>query len=114
MNKIVEKKQFSEEVFMMKVEAPLISAERKAGQFIILQLGGDFNERIPLTIADADEKKGTITLIFQAVGRTTHLLANLKVGESIANLVGPLGRPTHVEKFGTVVCVGGGIGAAPL
>jgi ferredoxin--NADP+ reductase len=113
-NTIVEKRQFSDEVFMMKVEAPLIAAERKAGQFVILQLGGDFGERIPLTIADADEKKGTITLIFQTVGRTTHMLANLRVGDSIANLVGPLGKPTHVEKFGTVVCVGGGIGIAPL
>lgn len=114
MNKIVGKKQLSEMVLMMCVEAPLIASERKPGQFIILSLDDDYSERIPLTIADADEKKGTITIIFQIVGKTTKKLSRLNVGDSIDNLVGPLGRPTHIEKFGTVVCVCGGIGTAPM
>jgi len=113
-NKIIQKTQLSEEVFKIKVQAPLIARERLPGQFIILQLNGEFGERIPLTIADADPQEGTITLIFQTVGRTTHLLSALNPGDTIAHLVGPLGRPTHIEKFGTVVCVGGGIGVAPM
>ena len=114
MNQIVEKRQLSETVYWMRVEAPLIARERKAGQFIILQVDEHFGERIPLTIADADEAAGTITLIFQAVGETTIRLSKMEVGEKIAALVGPLGTPTHIEHFGTVVCVGGGIGVAPL
>ena len=114
MNNIVGRRQLSDDVFELRVEAPLISSERKPGQFIILQLDTDFGERIPLTIADADLTEGTITLIFQAVGSTTHRLAALEVGDSIENLLGPLGTPTHIENFGHVVCVGGGIGVAPL
>ena len=114
MNTIIEKKQLSDEVFLMTVSAPLIAEERKPGQFVIVQLNSNFGERIPLTIADADPRKGTITLIFQAVGKTTHNLADLNVGDRIENLLGPLGTPTHIEKFGKVVCVGGGIGVAPL
>jgi ferredoxin--NADP+ reductase len=114
MNRIVEKIQLSGDVFRLKVEAPLIARERKAGQFVIVQLDTNFGERIPLTIADADPAAGTITLIFQAVGRTTHKLADLNTGDTIENLLGPLGRPTHIEKFGTAVCIGGGIGVAPL
>ena len=114
MNTILRKRQLSDEVFMFVVKAPLIAEERKPGQFVILQLHDDFGERIPLTIADADPVEGSITLIFQAVGKTTHELAELREGDQIANLVGPLGKPTHIEKFGTVVCVGGGIGVAPL
>lgn len=113
MHKIIFKEQLSPEVFLMEVEAPEISRERKAGQFIVLQLGGDFNERIPLTIADANAKKGTITLLFQAVGVTTHLLARKVVGDDIPNILGPLGHPTDVHKYGRVVVVGGGIGVAP-
>jgi len=114
MNRILEKKKLSETVFQMRIDAPLIARERKAGQLIILQLCEGYGERIPLTIADADPDEGSITLIFQAVGKTTLKLAELNVGDEIAALVGPLGTPTHVEKFGTVVCVGGGIGVAPL
>ncbi|MCX6998331.1 MAG: sulfide/dihydroorotate dehydrogenase-like FAD/NAD-binding protein [Kiritimatiellaeota bacterium] len=114
MNKILHKQQLSDEVFQLRVAAPLIAAERKPGQFVILQLDSDFGERIPLTIADADAGEGSITLIFQTVGKTTHRLAALRVGDSIANLLGPLGRPTHIAKVGTVVGVGGGIGVAPL
>lgn len=114
MSRIVGKKQLSDSVYSMRIEAPLIARERQAGQFIILQLCEDFGERIPLTIADADADAGTITIIFQAVGSTTRKMAELDVGEEIAALVGPLGTPTHIDHFGTVVCVGGGIGVAPL
>lgn len=98
----------------MQVEAPLIAHERKAGQFIILQVDQDFGERIPLTIMDADPDAGTISLVFQAVGDTTLKLAQLKEGDQLGALVGPLGTPTHIEHFGSVVCVGGGIGVAPM
>ncbi len=114
MNRILSTRQLSAEVFQFEVEAPLIARERKPGQFIILQIDTDFGERIPLTISDADPVKGSITLIFQAVGATTHKLAALKAGDSIEAILGPLGRPTHIENFGTVVCVGGGVGIAPL
>lgn len=114
MYRILKKEQFSPEVFSFVIEAPLIAKERKAGQFVIIQKGGDFNERIPLTIADADPEKGTITIVFQAVGEGTHLLARMNVGDTIENVLGPLGSPTHIAKFGKVVCVGGGIGVAPL
>ena len=114
MNKIVHKEQLSDDVYLMRVDAPLIAEEREPGQFIILQLDNDYGERIPLTIADADESEGTITIIFQVVGKTTLELSQLNQGDSIANLVGPLGQPTHIENFGTVVCVGGGIGVAPM
>ena len=113
MNVIVGKQQLSKDVYRIEVDAPHIARERAAGQFIMLQVH-DMGERIPLTIADACGEKGTISLIFQAVGKTTHLLATLNEGDQILHLVGPLGRPTHVERFGTVVCVGGGIGVAPL
>lgn len=114
MSKILFKKQLSKDVYMMRLDAPLISEERAAGQFIILQIDEDYGERIPLTIADANQKEGTITIIYQVVGKTTLQLSMMEVGEEIPTLVGPLGRPTHIEKFGTVVCVGGGIGVAPL
>ncbi|MGE4453751.1 MAG: sulfide/dihydroorotate dehydrogenase-like FAD/NAD-binding protein [Sphaerochaeta sp.] len=114
MNKILAKQQLSKEVFKMEIEAPEIAEARSPGQFIILQMGGDFGERIPLTIANADPVKGSITLIFQAVGETTHRLALLEPGEHIENLLGPLGKPTDIRQYGKVVCVGGGIGVAPL
>ena len=114
MNEILEKTRLSNEVYKIKVYAPLIAQERLPGQFIILQVINDLGERTPLTINDADTEAGTITLIFQTVGSTTHYLANLNVGDSILHLVGPLGNATHIEKIGTIVCVGGGIGVAPL
>ncbi len=114
MSKILFKKQLSKDVFLMRLHAPLIAEERAAGQFIILQINDDYGERIPLTIADADNKEGSITIIFQVVGKSTLQLSEKNVGDEIPALVGPLGRPTHIEKFGTVVCVGGGIGVAPL
>ncbi len=114
MNTILYKEQLSDDVFLMRVETPLIAEERKPGQFIILQVEHEYGERIPLTIADTDEKEGSITLIFQVVGKTTDMLSRLNQGDEIPNLVGPLGKPTHIENFGTVVCVGGGIGVAPM
>jgi ferredoxin--NADP+ reductase len=114
MNPIIHKKQLSENVYQMEISAPLIAREAKPGQFIILQINTDFGERIPLTIARADTDKGSITLIFQAVGRTTHWLSDLSEGETVSDIVGPLGNPSHIENFGHVVCVGGGIGVAPL
>jgi len=114
MNKIIAKKQLSAEVYEMTVEAPHIAWSRKAGQFIIVQTDTDWGERIPLTIADADNRAGTITIVFQTVGASTHKLALKNEGEYIENILGPLGNPTHIKKFGRVVCVGGGIGAAPL
>ena len=114
MNKILEKTQLSAEVFRMTFEAPEIAQSRRAGQFIIIQLGGDYNERFPLTIADASVEKGTVTIIFQAVGESTHRLASLNVGDSLANVLGPLGNPSDTHKWGKVVCVGGGVGIAAL
>ena len=114
MNQILFKEQLAKDVYRIRVASPLIAEERQPGQFIILQLDTEYGERIPLTIADADVKEGSITLIFQAVGRSTRMLAELNVGDKIENLVGPLGRPTHIQNFGRVVCVGGGIGVAPL
>jgi ferredoxin--NADP+ reductase len=114
MNKIVAKEKLSPEVFRMVFSAPEIARARKAGQFVILQLGGDYNERFPLTIADASTKDGTVTIIFQTVGESTHNLARLNVGDSIPNVLGPLGRPSDTEKVGKVVCVGGGVGIAAL
>lgn len=114
MYKILKKEKLSKEVFRFTLSAPLIAKERKAGQFVVIQKGGDFEERIPLTIADADEKNGTITIVFQAIGEGTHRLAMMNEGDEIENVLGPLGRPTHIENFGRCVCVGGGIGVAPL
>ena len=113
MNRVVSRSQLSAEVFRLEVEAPLVARERKAGQFVIVQVDADYGERIPLTIADANPKAGTVTLIFQTVGASTHKLALKEPGDSIV-LLGPLGNPTHIEKFGWAVCVGGGIGLAPL
>jgi len=114
MAKILETEQLSSDVYKFVVEAPLIAEERRAGQFIILQTDLETGERIPLTIADANEEKGTITLIFQAIGKTTMDLAQFKVGDDIPVLTGPLGSPTHIENFGHAVCICGGIGTAPM
>ena len=119
MTKILKKTQLSENVFRMTLEAPLIARERKAGQFIILRTNVEWGERIPLTIADADAAAGTIDIIFQTVGASTKELATFNAGDSIADLVGPLGKPTEITDYsqggkqGWVVVVGGGIGVAP-
>lgn len=112
-NKIVKKDVLSENIVQLEVEAPLIAKARKAGHFVIVRVS-ELGERIPLTIANADEKKGTITLIIQRVGTSTHRLCALNAGDEITDLVGPLGKATHIEKFGTVVCACGGVGTAPM
>lgn len=113
MNKIVGKEFFSEKVVKLEVEAPLIARSRKAGHFVIVRVG-EKGERMPLTIAEADVKKGTITLVVQEVGLSSTKLCQLEVGDYITDVVGPLGQATHIEKFGTVVCAGGGVGVAPM
>jgi ferredoxin--NADP+ reductase len=110
---IVEARLLATAVKQFKIAAPEIARKRKPGQFVVLRINEE-GERIPLTMADADPQAGTITLIFQEVGRSTGKLGKLKAGDSISDLIGPLGVPTHIEKFGTVVCVGGGIGIAPI
>ena len=113
MNKIVRKEQFSEKVFLFEIEAPLIANSRKAGNFVIVRVGQK-GERMPLTIAGANKNKGTITLVVQQVGLSSKKLCMLNEGDFVTDIVGPLGNPTHIEKFGTVVCAGGGLGVAPM
>ncbi|MCK4765181.1 MAG: sulfide/dihydroorotate dehydrogenase-like FAD/NAD-binding protein [Candidatus Aminicenantes bacterium] len=113
MYKIIEKETLSENVAKFIIESETIANNRKAGQFVIIKIG-EKGERIPLTIADADANKGTITLIVQKVGTTSHKLFNLESGDSLTDLVGPLGKATEVEKVGTVIAAGGGVGIAPL
>ncbi len=113
-HKIVAKTQLCQNVFTADIQAPLIAKAKKPGQFVIVCLSTAYSERIPLTIAGGNAEKGTIRLIWQSVGKSTAELSALNVGDSIENILGPLGQPTHIEKFGTVVCVGGGIGNAPL
>jgi NAD(P)H-flavin reductase len=113
MSKIIRKEILSENVAKFIIESATIATNRKAGQFVIVKIG-EKGERIPLTIADADAAKGTITLIVQKVGTSSHKLFNMKEGESLTDLVGPLGKPTEVKKVGTVVAAGGGVGIAPM
>jgi oxidoreductase, NAD-binding len=115
MFKIIEKKQLSVGVFYMKVEAPEIAHNRKAGQFVIVQVDIDFGERVPLTIADANSEEGWIALVFQAVGATTYKLSLMEAGQSLPAVLGPLGNPSEIKKYdnGPVVVVGGGFGVAP-
>ena len=113
MNKIVRKEQFSEKVFLFEIEAPLIAKSRKAGNFVIVRVGKK-GERMPLTIAGADIEKGTITLVVQMVGLSSKKLCSLNEGDYVTDVVGPLGNPTKIEKYGTVVCAGGGLGVAPM
>ncbi|HDZ23287.1 MAG TPA: sulfide/dihydroorotate dehydrogenase-like FAD/NAD-binding protein [Desulfobacteraceae bacterium] len=111
MNEVLLKETLSPQIIRLRIDAPIIARKRKPGQFVILRVH-EKGERIPLTIVDSDPDIGTITLIFQVVGKTTHMLSELKEGDNILDLVGPLGKPTAIECFGTVVVVGGGIGAA--
>ncbi|WP_302442891.1 bifunctional dihydroorotate dehydrogenase B NAD binding subunit/NADPH-dependent glutamate synthase [Paraprevotella xylaniphila] len=113
MNRIISKTRFSEKVFKFEIEAPLIAKARKAGHFVIVRVG-EKGERMPLTIAGADPAKGTITLVVQEVGLSSTRLCHLNEGDYITDVVGPLGKATHIEKFGTVVCAGGGVGVAPM
>lgn len=113
MNKILEKSHFSENVVRLVVEAPDVARARKPGHFVIVRTG-EKGERIPLTIADADTVRGTITLVVQAVGESTRQICALEAGDSLTDVVGPLGRATKIANVGTVVCCGGGVGVAPL
>lgn len=113
MNRIINKEHFSENVVKFEVEAPLIAKARKAGHFVIVRVG-EKGERIPLTIADSDVEKGTITLVVQKIGVSSAKLYALNEGDSITDVVGPLGKATHIENFGTVVCACGGVGTAPM
>ncbi|MDD4149108.1 MAG: sulfide/dihydroorotate dehydrogenase-like FAD/NAD-binding protein [Bacteroidales bacterium] len=113
MNKIVGKEYLSEKIVKLEVEAPLIAKSRRAGHFVIVRIG-EKGERIPYTIASSDIEKGTITLVIQLVGKSSQKICELQVGDYITDLVGPLGNATHIEKYGTVVCAGGGVGIAPM
>ena len=113
MNRIISKEHFSDKVVKLVVEAPLIAKSRRAGHFVIVRCDAH-GERIPLTIADADTSKGTITLVIQDVGLSSHKISALEPGECLADVVGPLGQATRIEKYGTVLCCGGGVGVAPL
>lgn len=115
MNKILEKRQLSEAVFLLKFHAPDIARNRKAGQFLIVQVDQDLGERIPLTIADANAEEGWVSIAFQPVGASTYKLSQLKEGDYLSGVLGPLGEPSEIKKFDApVVCVGGGFGTAPL
>lgn len=113
-HKITSKRQLSENVFTVWVNASVIAEAAKPGQFVIICLSNEYGERIPLTIADKDLEEGTIRLIWQRVGKTTAELSAMNVGDEILNIVGPLGNPTEIKNYGSTVCVGGGIGLAPL
>ena len=113
MNLIVNKEYFSENVVRLDIEAPLIAKSRKAGHFVIVRVDEN-GERIPLTIAGSDLEKGTITLVVQKIGVSSTKLCALNAGDYVADVVGPLGKATHIEKFGTVVCACGGVGTAPM
>ncbi|MDR2056771.1 MAG: sulfide/dihydroorotate dehydrogenase-like FAD/NAD-binding protein [Dysgonamonadaceae bacterium] len=113
MNKIIKKEILSENVVKLEVEAPLIAKSRKAGHFVIVRTG-KYGERIPLTIAVANIQNGTITLVIQKVGKSSQKICALSEGDYITDLVGPLGRATHIENFGTVICACGGVGTAPM
>jgi len=111
--KILHKETLSDVNKLMVVAAPIVARKARAGQFVIVRID-EHGERIPLTIADYDREEGTITIIFQEVGKTTMHLGTLEIGDELATFVGPLGHPTEIENYGTVVCVGGGVGIAPL
>ena len=113
MNKIISKEHFSENVVKLEIEAPLIAKSRRAGHFVIVRVG-EKGERIPLTIAGSDIEKGTITLVVQKIGVSSAKLCALNEGDYVTDVVGPLGKATHIENFGTVVCACGGVGTAPM
>lgn len=113
MYKILEKEDYSDDVYMQVIEAPAVARAAQAGQFVILRINEE-GERIPLTIADFDRDKGTVTIVVQAVGKSTRHLQTLGKGDEIANFIGPLGVPSEIENYGTVICAGGGVGVAPV
>ena len=111
MYEIIEARFLSEDVKLLKIKSPNIAKKRKAGQFVIIRIDEE-GERIPLTIADSDVDTGTVTIIVQGIGKTTIQLNKLEAGDSIKDIVGPLGLPSEIEKFGTTVSIGGGVGSA--
>ena len=113
MNKIIRKEQFSEKVYCIEVEAPLIAKSCKPGNFIIVRVDKK-SERVPYTIAKSDAQRGTLTLVIQTVGLSSLKLCRLNVGDEVQDIVGPLGTPSHIENYGTVLCAGGGIGIAAI
>ena len=113
MYKILDREDYSDDVYMQVIEAPAIAAACQPGQFVILRIDEE-GERIPLTIADFDRAAGTITIVVQAIGKSTRQLQKLGKGDALANFIGPLGIPSQIEKVGTVICAGGGIGVAPI
>lgn len=113
MYKIRRKETLSDAIKLMEIHAPHVAKKAKAGQFIIVRID-ESGERIPLTIADFDREEGTITIIFQEVGKSTMHLGRLKVGDEVSSFAGPLGHPTEIENYGTVICIGGGVGIAPI
>ncbi len=113
MYKVVDKEHFSANVIKLEIEAPLIAKSRRAGHFVIVKVG-EKGERIPLTIASSNTEKGTITIVVQNVGKSSAKICDLEVGDEVTDLVGPLGKATHIENFGTVICAGGGVGVAPM
>ena len=113
MVKILKKEQLAETIFRLRLNAPMIAAKHKAGQFVIIRIDSN-GERIPLTIANADATLGWIEVIIQAVGKSTTRLMGFSAGDSVSDLAGPLGTATEIENYGNVLCVGGGLGAAPL
>nr|WP_092068773.1 sulfide/dihydroorotate dehydrogenase-like FAD/NAD-binding protein [Dendrosporobacter quercicolus]NSL47222.1 sulfide/dihydroorotate dehydrogenase-like FAD/NAD-binding protein [Dendrosporobacter quercicolus DSM 1736]SDL81144.1 sulfide dehydrogenase (flavoprotein) subunit SudB [Dendrosporobacter quercicolus] len=113
MYKILVKKELAPSVQLFELSAPRIARKAQPGQFVIVRLNEE-GERVPLTIADFDRAKGTVTIIFQEVGASTKAMGLLNEGDALLDVVGPLGKPTHIENFGTVVCIGGGIGIAPV
>ena len=113
MYELIHKEQLTPNIYLFRVKAPEVARKARAGQFITLRVD-EKGERIPLTVADWDEKEGSITIVVMEVGTSTHKLCQLNAGDSIANFVGPLGLPTHIDNYGTVLCVAGGVGAAPI
>jgi ferredoxin--NADP+ reductase len=113
MNKILNKEELSEHVTLFDIDAADIAKKAKPGNFFLLKIDEE-GERIPLTIADFDREKGTLTTVFQKVGKTTHHLGTLNEGDFLSDVIGPLGMPSHIENFGKVACVGGGVGIAPV
>jgi NAD(P)H-flavin reductase len=113
MYKILQKQDLVPNIHLFKIEAPGVAKKARPGQFVVVRID-ERGERIPLTIADWDEAEGSITIVFMEVGTTTHKLASLGSGDSIADFIGPLGLPTHIEKFGTVCCVAGGFAVATI
>ena len=113
MYEILERKDLVPNIHLFKIAAPKVAKKARPGQFVVIRID-EWGERIPLTIADWDEEEGSITIVFMEVGTTTCRLARLQAGDYITDFIGPLGLPTHIEKFGTVVCVAGGVGVAPI